>query len=315
MTYRRIARNSTLLVLTLTAMGCGGSNNSSSDCGNAVWDEGEECDAGDLNSDTGNCRTDCTLSDDLNYQLSGWVLDEDLIDAIGVEDATAPLGSGAWSTSSTDLNGDALVKFELNLPAYDWTAFLSLIDPDRLGDAPPDLPAPGAITDVTVSDIAEISFRTRRDTSDNNNFYLVIYTQPELGADGGPFFGSRLTALPSQARMRDEPDDTWTKWTTIAGVNQLAFADQPVIGTFTGANLPTLAELTASPTFDWQTVDGSYPTTSIDYGSQKILHLSLQTSSGTASSDFDGLLDEIIIRTTDGRTLTIDLDPETLPSP
>lgn len=300
-----------LLTLALVSTGCGKTDPSGSSgvCGDAVWDDGEECDAGELNSDTGNCHTDCTLAEDLEYRLAGWVLNEDVIDAEGVDDDTAPLGDGAWSTSSSDVNGDGLIKFELYLPAYDWSEFADAIDPSDPVNIPPDLPAPGAIDEIAVSDILEISFQTRRDTSDSNNFYLVIYTQPTGTVDGGSWYSSRLTALPSQARMSGEMDDTWTKWSTIDGANQLVFADQPEIGSFTGPSLPTLGELTATTTFDWNSVDGTYPSTSIDYGAQMIRYISLQTGSGTSTSDFDGLLDEIIIRTTDGRSITFDLEP------
>lgn len=301
----------TFIGLTVAVAGCGKTNPDPSElCGNGVWDDGEECDAGDLNSDIGNCRTDCTLADDLEYRLAGWVLNEERLDAEGVADDEAPVGNGGWTVSETDINGDGLVKFELNLPAFDWST-LAGFDPALYPNAPADMPAPGAIAEIAVSEIAEISFQTKRDTSISGNFYLVLYTEPSITADGGPFYGSRLTAIPSQARMPNEVDATWTKWSTVDGENQLVFADQPVMGSFTGPTLPTLAELTATSTFDWSTV-GPYPTTSIDYGSQHLLYISLQNSSSPPpppASDFNALLDEIIIRTTDGRSITLDLEP------
>ena len=160
---------------------------------------------------------------------------------------------------------------------------------------------------IKLGDIAEIAYYTKKPGGPKaGDFYLVIYTKKEPGSLS--FYGHRITALPSQSRELDAPADTWNRWSTKEGTNQLTFADQPVIGTFSGSTLPTLDELTAGA-FDWSEAVASAPETSIDYANKEIFYLSIQTGSGKETSEFEGLLDAITLSLKDGRTVTVDLEP------
>lgn len=260
-------------------------------CGDAVVDEGEDCDLGVENALGANCLPDCTWNPVQAYVASAAeVFATQPADARGVEDATAPAGRGAWGTSATDLDGSGLVKFELYFdPTYAGFSFLG---------------------DLTLGQIRSIRYHTRKpDPQTALDFYLVLYTRADGVDDEGLFYGYRLTALPSQARALDAPADVWNTWSTDEGPNQLTFVDEPALGSFTAAGLPTLQELTASPVFDWSSqVQGAAPT-AIDYASERVRFISLQTGSGSQTRDFEGLLDLVEIELTDGRRVTVDLEP------
>lgn len=260
-------------------------------CGNDVIDAGESCDDGAANGPDANCLDDCTWNATTSFVVSQ--ADAQAVatfDGRGVADALAPAGTGAWGTSPTDLNGDSLVKFELY---YD-----------------PKTPDYAVLGDITVADLDELSFWTKKPgAATSADFYLVIYTEPDGVDDRGAFYGYRLTATPWRARGLVAPPDTWNRWSTKTPTNQLTFIDEPVTGTFSATGTPTLAELQATTTFDWQSVDGGFPATTIDYGKERIKFLSIQTGSGTQTSAFEGLLDLLFIRLKDGRTVTVDLEP------
>lgn len=261
-------------------------------CGDGVLDEGESCDLAELNAEDGNCRLDCTCAPQQVWSLSFAEATEiEAVDGRGVVEATAPAGTGAWGTSTTDLGADGTVKFELYAPTT----------------------APGfaCFAGVTVGDIDTISYHTWKELpeSSGDDFFAVIYTEPDGVDDSGTFYGSRLTALTYQSRDLDAPASTWNQWTSAAGTNQLTWADEPRTGTFYGTDLPSLGELTDSSAFDWSTVIDGADATALDYGSEPIKFLSVQTGSGTQTSAFTGLLDALEITFKDGRSVTVDLEP------
>ncbi len=275
-------------------------------CGNAEYDGDEQCDAGDLNG-ASNCRDDCTLVEDMFWEVGSDALGIAMFDAVAVEDDEAPSGDGAWTTSDTDLTLDGVVKLELNLPTDPWTVGDLSLFHEIL---PPDLPAPGAIGPIPLDQIDAIEYHTRNPVVSTNNVYLVIYTEPDGVDDMGDFFGYQLMAHPHLARNRDEPDDTWVTWSTETYANQLVFADKSVLGVSSGEGLPSLAELTAEDTFNWSTIDPQWPDVDIPYASETLLYVSLQTASGDATIDFDGRFDLLSVMLKDGRSLTLDFEPD-----
>lgn len=235
------------------------------------------------------------------------VIEDFKLDAVGVEDADAPAGVGAWGTADSDTGGTGLAKFNLMIPMFD---FMDLLDPAQQAmlESAPWRPPAGWLGDIAVSELAEISYWTKTPAEENGTpFYLVLYTQPDGVGDHAVWYGHRLTGRKS-AEV-EEPGGVWTKWTISDAANQIVFIDQPVTGTFSGSGLPTLPELVAETSFNWSEVDDSWTATSIDYGAELMRYVSLQTASGTATTESNGLIDLIEIRLTDGRELVIDLEP------
>lgn len=259
-------------------------------CGDGVVDEGEACDLGEDNAEDGNCLPDCTWAEEQYWVVSAAEVQAEIpFDGRGVEIEGAPAGNGAWGTSSTDINEDGVIKFELYL------------DPTR---APFDILGP-----VTLGDIEEIAYHTTKPGKENSaDFTLILYTRRLEDSTSTSFFEHKLNGIPKQARELDAPSDTWNRWSTKAGPNQLTFADQPVTGTYTGKTLPTLDELTADK-FDWSGAIATAPATEIDYASQEILFFAIHTDSGASTSEFEGLLDKVSVRLKDGRIVTADLEP------
>lgn len=278
-------------------------------CGNGELDEGEACDLGVDNGPNANCFEDCTLNPQQSVVVgAGEVVDPANLDAVGVADAAAPAGAGAWEPSDTDLGGDGLAKFELNIPLYD---FYEDLTPEQLAalEQAPYTPPQSWLGPIALSEISEISFWTFTPTGESGTpFYLVLYTQPD-GVDDTDWFGYRLTALPTTASQVDAPLGSWVQWSVQGPTNRLAFADQPTIGTFSATGLPSLNDLQTNGAFDWSTVDGTFPSTSIDYGGEAMRFVSIQTGSGTDTTGTDARLDLIEIALTDGRSLTLDLEP------
>lgn len=276
-------------------------------CGNDALDPGEDCDFGAANASDGNCLPDCTLSDTQYWTISLSAFPTTLVDAVGASFADAPLGSGAWQPADSDLNGDGLPKVELNMPMFD-----PRDDPGFFLLQIPELPLDKVSDDdhvgiVTVADIASITFDARHPAGQSPRFYLYLYTQPDGVDDGAAWYGYRLYAytgdLPTPAA------DTWGTYSTNDPTSPFGFWDTTAAGgTGAGAGA-TLAELTATTAFDWSAVDGSLNSTSIDYGAEAVKYVSIQTSSGTGTTDFDGAIDNVLITLTDGRSFQADLEP------
>lgn len=275
-------------------------------CGDGELDAEEDCDHGDENGPDANCFEDCTVNPSQHVVVrASEVVGPARLDAEGVADATAPEGEGAWTPSTTDLGGDGLVKFELNIPLYD---FYPDLTPQQLAlvDQAPYAPPESWLGPVLLGEIAEIAFHTNTPAAEGDSpYFLVLYTRPDAGDT--TWYGHRLTALPTTARSVDAPNDTWVRWSVHGPSNQFSFADEPTIGTFTAPGLPALAELGAS--FDWSSVDATFPATSIDYQAEEMRFVSIQTSSGNDTVQTDARVDRIEIELVDGRSLTVDLEP------
>lgn len=277
-------------------------------CGDGVVDPGEECDLGDANGPDGNCFEDCTANATQSVSLS--VSDVRAafgLDAVGVEDGDAPAGVGAWGTAAERVSGSGEPRFTLDLPMFD---FSDVLTPDQqaLLESSPWVPPAGWFQDLRVADVAEVSFWTKTPEAEGRTpFYLVLYTQPNGVGDHASWYGHRLTGRPGPSVV--EEGDAWTKWSISDVANQIVFVDQPITGTFSGSGLPTLGELVATPAFDWSSVNAAWPETSVNYGDEVLLYVSVHTASGAATTETDGLVDLIEIRFTDGRQVILDLEP------
>ncbi|MEZ4317611.1 MAG: hypothetical protein R3F61_08900 [Myxococcota bacterium] len=276
-------------------------------CGDGVVDEGEECDLAAGNGPSANCLEGCVAAQTQHVVLTAAEISPANLDAQVVTDAGAPAGAGAWAPADSDLGGDGLAKFELNIPLYDFTGDLTPEQFQAIEQSPYQPPTPW-LAEIHLSEIAQISFWTNTPATESGSpYFLVLYTQRD-GIDDTDWYGYRLTAVPSSARNVVAPADTWVQWTVSGTENVLAFADQPTIGTFTGPALPTLGELQAGA-FDWSQIDPEYPSTSVSYGDELMRFVSIQTGSGTDTTGTDAALDLIEIRLTDGRGVVIDLEP------
>lgn len=279
-------------------------------CGDGVVQEGEGCDLGEANGPDANCLADCTSNPvQTIVAIGGDVIDDAKVDAVGLADGDAPAGTGAWTPSDTDLGGDSLVKFMLYIPLFD---FRSEIDPQtlqQLGAAPWVPPADWDLGNIPLSQLDEISFWTKTPAGEPRTpFYLVLYTQADGVEDDG-WYGRRLLAEPYLARAVDAPDDTWVKWSVRASTNQLTFIDADTTGSFGASGQPILADLQDGAGFNWSTVSASFPDGAIDYGTEIMRYVSIQTASGEATSGTDARLDLIEVSLKDGRKIVVDLEP------
>ncbi len=164
----------------------------------------------------------------------------------------------------------------------------------------------------TIDQIQSISYHTVNDATNPSgvDFYLTVYTMPYVGGDAS-WYGNRLTGEPLYSNGYMAPSAwVWNTWTTDAGTNQLVFNDSNNSGNYGFYGAPTLADLQAG-TIDWSAWTSGGSSTSIDYGSQSVLYMTLSTGSGWSS--FEGYLDAITISLTTGDSYVIDLEPKTDP--
>lgn len=279
-------------------------------CGDGVVEGLEDCDFGEANATDGNCLPNCTLNDAQQWALSLSSLPIAAYDAEGVSEATAPLGTGAWKPSDTNQNLDGVVKFQLNIPLYDFRD-----EPDLQGIDTSAFPELGQITErdvlgtITLADIAEISFQAWHPAGQTPRYYIYLYTQPDGVDDQATWYGRSLYGYSGLAVGLDAPEEQWVTFTTTGGTNRLDFRDKDVDQLTTGDQV-ALDTLLASPwTWGGDTDDTDAPVGPVDYGSEAVKYVAISTSSGTATSEFDALLDAIVIELKDGRSITVDLEP------
>lgn len=272
-------------------------------CGDGELNDDEQCDNGALNGPDANCYADCTANPNQVIIASGAVvIDEARLDAAGVTDDAAPAGVGAWVPAGEGVQA----KFNLMIPMFD---FGGLLDPNQLAAAPWRPPV-GWLGDIALSQVEEISFWTNTPEGESGSpYYLVLYTQPDTVDDHDTWYGYRLTGRKSDLGNDTGEAGNWVKWSITDTDRQFVFVDQPVTGTFSGTGLPTVAQLIEQPAFDWSAVNQAWPQTSIDYGAELMRYVSIQTSSGTATTGSQAMIDLVEIRFTDGRSVTIDLEP------
>ncbi len=189
--------------------------------------------------------------------------------------ADQQIGLGSWQGTGTD------------------KAVLYLVPEDMFG------------REVAVQELASISYYTKKSGAQTDpDWGLLIYTKPFTGGDAS-WYGRRLNAEPLYSSDLNAPAGQWNRWFTAAGDNQLRFYDsnRTVAGFYNG---PALADLQAGP-LDW----GAYPTSGssdvVDYSSEPIKYLSLQTGSSWAVG-FTGKVDAVEIALSDGSSVLVDLE-------
>jgi len=160
----------------------------------------------------------------------------------------------------------------------------------------------------TIGQIASISYWTNKPGTPQD-FFLAIYTVPDGKDDTAGWYGYRLNGEPYFSRNLSAPNNTWNEWNTSVGTNQLTFFDTAKTGNYGFYGQPTLQDLQATNSFNWDDW-GDYSATAIDYGNETVKSISFQTGSGWAST-FDGYIDDITITLTTGKSLTIDLEKGT----
>ena len=162
----------------------------------------------------------------------------------------------------------------------------------------------------TIDDIKTIYYYSKKpiitDGSNPYNYFLKIYTEADGVNDDASWYGYRLNAEPYFANSLNGPANTWNRWNTDAGTNQLVFfdANRPGVGYgFYGS--PALQDLQAG-TVDWGTWKAG-ASGSVDYGPETVKYIAMGTGSAW-NSIFNGNLDKIYIELNSGNTLTIDLE-------
>ncbi len=171
-------------------------------------------------------------------------------------------------------------------------------------------PASDLGTTFTVNDIQSITYHTYNHADVSPvEFYLALYTK---GTAHG-WFEQRLNGEPYLKTLPYVPVyDVWNAWTTGGG-DPLTFTDHNNSGNLGFYNAPTMAQIQAAAGtgIQWSTwpgnpTQGTANTNFIDYASQEILYISLQTGSGNI---FNGYLDGVTIALKNGETYQIDLEP------
>jgi len=157
-----------------------------------------------------------------------------------------------------------------------------------------------------VDDIQSISYHTWKPGAQGDpDFYLLIYTVPDGEDDGSGWYGYRLNGEPYYSLGLNAPSNTWNRWDTNVGTNQLTFFDAWKSGVYGFYGQPTLQTLQAG-TVNWKTL-GYGVDQNIDYGLETVKYVCIQTGTDMAKV-FTGYLDAIEIKLTDGRSATFDLE-------
>lgn len=165
-------------------------------------------------------------------------------------------------------------------------------------------------TTFTVDEIADIRYWTKNDGTNPSNvdFYMKIYTVPDLVDDDAGWYGRRLNAEPLYSNSYAPQANAWVEWSAASPPqNQLVWFDSNNVNNLGFYGSPTLADLQAGA-IDWSTWPGGGGgnATPIDYGSETVLYFTIGTGSGWPS--FDGYLDAITIELTNGDSYVFDLE-------
>jgi len=200
-------------------------------------------------------------------------------------------GSGYWTDADGVNNSNGAPYEQLYLGGFSDVATL---DP---------LPTP-----FTLGDIESVSYRTRKDADETQDYFLEIYTVADGTNDDASWYGRLLQALPGDALNRDAPAGEWVTWSTDPGQNQLTWKDYNrsgiSFGTQTGV---TLADLQSTDTFDWSGFVSGAGSTSVNYQDEEILTFRIATASGWYDSH-EGDLDAVQIDLTSGDSVVFDLE-------
>jgi LPXTG-site transpeptidase (sortase) family protein len=205
--------------------------------------------------------------------------------------STSAMGDGSWkATPGDDSNNDGSDKFLIY--TY-WSSGWK----NNLGT-------------FTVDDIKSISYHTNKPGSENDeDFYLLIYTEPDGNDDQASWYGYRLNAEPYFSNNLNAPSNQWNEWNTNGGTNQLTFFDSAKLnGAYGFYGQPDLQDIQGG-TINWHDYDTAYVDQDIDYGAETVKGIALSTGSGW-SGTFDGYIDAFKITLTDGTSLTFDFENE-----
>ena len=221
--------------------------------------------------------------------FSNIVLDQTAATSVGAvgTNAKSLIGSGSWQANGTS-----------KISIY--------FTPDSLF---------GAGTSFGISDINAFSWNTNKPNGGGSDpdWYLTIYTTPDNANDDSSWYGRRLTWEGLYANNLSQPANQWNQWSTTPGTNQVTMYDGNRGGNYGFYGGPTLAVVQAGA-IDW----GSYPTSGtsdiVDYSSETVKYIVLETGSGWASG-FTGYLDAFSMSLNDGSAVTVDFEGAVIPAP
>ncbi|WP_299073930.1 PEP-CTERM sorting domain-containing protein [uncultured Paraglaciecola sp.] len=199
---------------------------------------------------------------------------------ISVNDPTAPLGNGAWSSQTLGIAGSS-------------SELYFYFDTDQTS------------AEYLLGDLSSLSFDTFKSVAgEANDFYIQIYTTANDISDGAGWYGQRVTFDPRYADNINAPANQWNTWSTDGAENSLAIYDSAG-GNFGGYNSPSLEQL-----FDTNYADDDfYSFANVDYANEQILGIKIGTGSGWADG-FTGLLDNVVFDFGQKGLLQYDLEPK-----
>jgi hypothetical protein len=205
-------------------------------------------------------------------------------------------GSGASLRYVKDGDSPAGEKFEIHLP---FTFEADVTPPPSVWDA-----VRAHLGAFTVADIASIRVSTRRNDATTPDFTMLVYTTPTDDPGDSSWYRYRLHAELANADMLNAPASTWNTYSTSAGENQIRFWDYRNSSVGAGEqpsdNYFTLADMQAGPVVPaGTTLEGR------DYRAETVKFLTFSTYSNYTA--FDGSIDGIEIRLTNGRVLALDV--------
>jgi formylglycine-generating enzyme required for sulfatase activity len=180
----------------------------------------------------------------------------------------------------------------------------------------------------TVGDIAGFEYYTRKgNLAKAANWYLTIYTMMPAVVNGSTVYNARsdcygypnanwycrkLTADLPYSKNFSMQADTWTKFDTDAGTNQIVVYDGSAVNmsSYPVYQSPTWAQANITG-FNWANYGGS--ASNISYNSQYVLFMSIALGSGNTNTTAD--LDGLKIYFTDGSSYLLDFVATTATAP
>lgn len=165
--------------------------------------------------------------------------------------------------------------------------------------------------EITLGDIKSISYWTKTSSIhsvDPRDWYLVIYTKPYSDQIGGGWYGTRIGSEPYFSENINDIANTWNKWSTESGSNQLRFFES-TYGYFGSYTDPHWASFVTGNSLAG--VRGS----GVSYSNQPVLWFYIGTGSAWANG-FTGKVDGFRVELNDNSVATINLEnelPDTTP--
>ncbi len=163
---------------------------------------------------------------------------------------------------------------------------------------------------IKINELASISFYTKKIGSDSNqtvDWYLEIYTKPDLVNDDSWWFGRRLTIEPYfSVPGGTAPADQWNQYSTDEDAsNRLRVFDYFATNNYGRYTDPFLSDITCG-NVSWN--DYGY-TTGItrNYSCEEIMYMNISTGSGWAAG-YNGQVDGLVITLTSGDTAVVNFE-------